>query len=67
MFFNDGKDFHYKDLGDVSGVTIASKTSRIDLTRSLILGSTFFIILTLLIHPDPLLMLTFDAVSGALL
>ena len=63
MYFNNSKDYVLKDAGDI----IINEKTGIDLIRSLILGATFFIILTALIYPTPLLVLTFDSINSILI
>ncbi len=78
MFFRDSSDYLYKALSDISmrGIdshptVISSHVSsdsslNINLIHSLILGSTFFIILTFLLFPNPLLNFVFDSLTYSL-
>ena len=64
MYFKDTTDYYYKDLGDIA---FKSKGITPSFIYSIILGTTFFLILTLLIYPNPLLMISFDAVRACVL
>jgi len=65
MYFNNSSDYIIKDLGDiVYKQTDTGVNSTIGLNQSLILGSSLFFILTYLIYPNPLVILTFDGISN---
>ena len=65
MYFNNSSDYIIKDLGDiVYKQTDTGVNSTIGLKQSLILGSSLFFILTYLIYPNPLVILTFDGISN---
>lgn len=63
MYFSNSKNYLLKDLGDTSYRVIEQK-NRLSISQSLILGSTLYFILTYLIYPNPLLILTFDGISS---
>ena len=52
-----------KEMAEVSTIS----TIKVDTQKSIILGITTYIILTFLIYPNPLLMLTFDSISYSLI
>jgi hypothetical protein len=64
MFFRDNSDFLYKTLSDISMKEI--KTNNINLINSLILGFSFYIILTFLFFPNPLLNIVFESLAISL-
>jgi NADH:ubiquinone oxidoreductase subunit 2 (subunit N) len=63
IYFQDKTPFLLRALND--NVT-KSSTIHVSLERSLILGISLYFILTLLIYPNPLLMLTFDSLLNSL-
>jgi NADH-quinone oxidoreductase subunit N len=65
-YFKDSSDFHFKNLSNLFISSSAHDTSNISLISSLILGSTFFFILTFMFFPNPLISFTFDALSSSL-
>ena len=65
MYFNNSSDYIIKDLGDIVYKQSDIKVnSTISLTQSIILGSSLFFILTYLVYPNPLVILTFDGISN---
>ena len=63
IYFKDTEDFYMKEIAEVSSIS----TIKVDTQKSIILGITTYIILTFLIYPNPLLMLTFDSISYSLI
>lgn len=64
MYFNNSSDYIWKDLGDI---VYNEKKEKVGFIKSILLGSTLYIILTYLIYPNPLLVLTFDGISSIIL
>ena len=62
MFFKDTGDFYRKDIGDAILPSI-----QIPLVYALILGSSLYLILTLLIFPKALMIITFESISSLLI
>ena len=63
MYFRDTSDFYLKDLGDAALYT----RGKVTFIHSIILGITFFLTLTLLMFPNPLLVFTFDCIANSLI
>jgi NADH:ubiquinone oxidoreductase subunit 2 (subunit N) len=60
IYFKDSDEYYYKLLAVPS-------SNSLSLTSSLIISVSFFIILTFLLYPTPLLTLTFEALLSTLL
>jgi len=71
MYFKHSDTYSYKSLGDLAILPSQAGSSSIqqapDLAKSLILGSTFYLILTILLFPNPLFIFTFDCVAKFLI
>lgn len=63
IYFKDSEDFYLKELSEVSSISLIS----VDIPKSIILGLTTYILLTFVIYPNPLLILTFDSISYSLI
>jgi hypothetical protein len=63
MFFKHSLTFSIKDLADIAYRKVNHNSNKdISLNTALILGSTSYIILTFIIYPNPLFILTFDSI-----
>ena len=62
IYFNNSSDYILKDMGDVS---LGRKT--LSLGQSIILGASLYIIVTYLLYPNPLLILSFDLLDNLLM
>lgn len=67
MYFNNSKDYLLKDLGDIVYNQDRVSVLCVDITKSLLLGVSLYIIATYLIYPNPLLMITFDCVNAIII
>ena len=76
-YFKDSSDFHFKNLSgvfkssissdaNVAYIALSPNSNGVSLISSIILGSTFFFILTFMFFPNPLISLTFDALTNSL-
>lgn len=59
IYFKDSQDYYFKILANPNSVYLS-------LTSSILISSTFFIILTFLFFPTPILTITFDALFSSL-
>lgn len=63
MYFNNSQDYIWKDLGDITYSKVENSGIKSP-TSMIILGATLYLILTYLVYPNPLLILTFDGISS---
>jgi hypothetical protein len=72
MFFKDSSDYLYKTLSDISlgGISTTNTDSvssySLNTINSLILGSSFYILLTFLFFPNILLNIVFESFATSL-
>lgn len=64
IYFQDKTQFLVRALNE--NVQTAGPLKTISIERSIILGSSLYLILTLLIYPQPILMLSFDSLINSL-
>ena len=65
MFFKDTNYFHMKDIGDC--LYPINTQIKVSFSQSLILGSTSWLILTLLIFPSPLITFSSNILISSLI
>lgn len=72
MFFRDTTDYLYKTLSDISmggkseAINSEKTINNINLINSLILGFSFYILITFLFFPNPLLNIVFESLAISL-